>query len=98
MNDAAPTARGDALLQQAITSLRQGNSLVDPALYEPLTELLEDAAQGDDEGVINPYIEAVAAALLGSPLTPDSPAAAPGQQPTVASDNHTPTTTRSTIS
>jgi len=59
-------------------------------LYEPLTELLEDAAQGDDEGVINPYVEAVAAALLGSPLTSARPAA--------ASDSHTPTPTRSTIS
>jgi hypothetical protein len=49
-------------------------------LYEPLTELLEDTAQGDDEGVgvINPYVEAVAAALLGSPLTPGRSAAAPG--------------------
>ncbi|MFF4187215.1 hypothetical protein ACFYZ9_28885 [Streptomyces sp. NPDC001691] len=98
MNDAAPTARGDTLLQQAITSLRQGNPLVDPALYEPLTELLEDAAQGDDEGVINPYVEAVAAALLGSPLTPARPTAAPGHGSAVASHSHTPTPTRSTIS
>ncbi|WP_332757185.1 hypothetical protein [Streptomyces sp. MT206] len=98
MNDAAPVARGDALLQQAITSLRQGNPLVDPALYEPLTEMLEDAVQGDDEGVINPYVEAVAAALLGSPLTSARPAAAPGHRPAAASDNHTPTPTRSTIS
>ncbi|MFF3730808.1 hypothetical protein ACFYXM_10930 [Streptomyces sp. NPDC002476] len=98
MNDAAPAAHGDALLQQAITSLREGNPLVDPALYEPLTELLEDAAQGDDEGVINPYVEAVAAALLGSPLTPARPAAAPGHESAAASDSHTPTTTRSTLS
>ncbi|MFJ4880780.1 hypothetical protein ACIP93_36990 [Streptomyces sp. NPDC088745] len=98
MNDEPLATGGDALLQQAITSLRQGNPLVDPALYEPLTELLEDAVQGDDEGVINPYAEAVAAALLGGPLTPARPATAPGHGTAAASDSHIPTTTRSTIS
>lgn len=65
MDNSAPAARDDDLLQQAITSLRQGNPLVAPVLHEPLTDLLEDAAQGDDEGVISPYAKAVAAVLLG---------------------------------
>ncbi|MGW0670653.1 hypothetical protein [Streptomyces sp. NPDC002746] len=65
MSNPALAARGGDLLQQAIASLRQENPLVDPVLYEPLAELLKDAAHGDDEGVITPYVEAVAVALLG---------------------------------
>ncbi|MET9725486.1 winged helix-turn-helix domain-containing protein [Streptomyces zaomyceticus] len=53
-----------ASLEQAIESLRQGNPLVDASLRGPLAELLQDAAEGDSEGVINPYADAVARALL----------------------------------
>ncbi|MFD0501690.1 hypothetical protein [Streptomyces rhizosphaericus] len=55
------------LLHRAVESLRQGNHRVDIELRGPLAELLEDAAAGDDEGVINPYAVDVARALLGDP-------------------------------
>ncbi|MFF2378384.1 hypothetical protein ACFVUW_28745 [Streptomyces xiamenensis] len=55
-------------LDLAVESLRQGNRMVDIALRGPLAEWLEDAAEGDDEGVISPYAEAVARALLGRQL------------------------------
>lgn len=54
-----------ALLDRAVESLRQGNERVDITLRGPLAEWLEDAADGDDEGVISPYAEAVARAVLG---------------------------------
>jgi hypothetical protein len=54
-----------ATLDLAVESLRQGNRRVDIALRGPLAEWLADAAAGDGEGVINPYAEAVARALLG---------------------------------
>ncbi|MEU7697176.1 GntR family transcriptional regulator [Streptomyces sp. NPDC039028] len=56
-----------ASLEQAAESLRQGNPLVDASLRGPLAELLQDAAEGDSEGFINPYAEAVAQALLRRP-------------------------------
>jgi hypothetical protein len=52
-------------LQRAMESLRQGNRLVDISVRGPLAELLDDALAGDEEGVISPYAEAVARALLG---------------------------------
>ncbi|MFJ1936862.1 hypothetical protein ACIOGZ_29910 [Kitasatospora sp. NPDC088160] len=58
---------GAAALDRAIESLRQGNHRVDISVRGPLAELLEDAAQGDADGVLNPYAEAVARALLGQP-------------------------------
>jgi hypothetical protein len=58
------------LVHRAVESLRQGNPCVDIALREPLALWLEDAAAGDDEGVINPYAVDVARAVLGdSPVT-----------------------------
>jgi hypothetical protein len=36
-----------------------------PGLAEPLADLLDDQADGDDEGVINPWALAVARAILG---------------------------------
>jgi hypothetical protein len=41
-------------------------------LRGPLAELLEDAAGGDEEGVVNPYAEAMAQAVLG-PYVPRAP-------------------------
>ncbi|MGW2652179.1 hypothetical protein ACWC1D_00735 [Streptomyces sp. NPDC001478] len=54
------------LLHRAVESLRQGNRRADIELRGPLAEWLEDAAEGDDEGVISPYAEAVARVLLGA--------------------------------
>lgn len=53
------------LLHHAVESLRQGNRRADIELRGPLAEWLEDAATGDDEGVISPYAVAVAHAVLG---------------------------------
>ncbi|WP_369252949.1 hypothetical protein [Streptomyces sp. R41] len=53
------------LLLRAVESLRNGNPVDIAQLRGPLVELLEDAAGGDDEGVINPYARAVAVAVLG---------------------------------
>lgn len=61
-------SEGSETLDLAIESLRRGNRMVDIALRGPLAEWLEDAAEGDDEGVISPYAEAVARALLGQRL------------------------------
>lgn len=49
-----PPARLDAaeLLQRAVESLRQGNRRVDVEIRAPLADWLEDAWQGEDEGVI----------------------------------------------
>mgnify|MGYP001041034541 CR=1 FL=1 len=55
------------LLNRAVESLRQGNRRADIALRDPLAEWLEDAAVGDDEGVISPYAVDVARAVLGEP-------------------------------
>ncbi|MFG2563561.1 hypothetical protein [Streptomyces sp. NPDC048496] len=52
------------VIEQAVTSLHQGNRYVDIAVRGPLAEWLEDAADGDSEGVINPYAVALAEALL----------------------------------
>ncbi|OEJ21941.1 hypothetical protein AR457_39115 [Streptomyces agglomeratus] len=56
---------GAPLLERAVESLRHGNRRVDIEVRGPLAEWLEDAVQGDDEGVISPYAEAVAQAMLG---------------------------------
>lgn len=61
-------SEGSETLDLAIESLRQRNRMVDIALRGPLAEWLEDAAEGDDEGVISPYAEAVARVLLGQQL------------------------------
>ncbi|MEW1569246.1 hypothetical protein AB0454_40590 [Streptomyces sp. NPDC093509] len=53
------------LLHHAVESLRQGNRRAGIELRSPLAEWLEDAAAGDDEGVISPYAVAVARAVLG---------------------------------
>ncbi|MFE9813131.1 hypothetical protein ACFYRN_42080 [Streptomyces sp. NPDC005227] len=53
------------LLDRAVESLRQGNRRADVELRGPLAEWLDDAAAGDDEGVISPYAAAVARAVLG---------------------------------
>ncbi|MFD6994579.1 hypothetical protein [Streptomyces sp. NPDC059943] len=53
------------LLDRAVESLRQGNPRADIELRGPLAEWLEDAAAGDDEGVISPYAVDVARAVLG---------------------------------
>ncbi|WP_316521745.1 hypothetical protein [Kitasatospora brasiliensis] len=65
----SPFAERDSavLLHQAVESLRQGNHRVDIAVRGPLAEWLEDAAEGDDEGVISPYAVAVAESLLSGP-------------------------------
>ncbi|MEH6376238.1 hypothetical protein V7793_18200 [Streptomyces sp. KLMMK] len=51
------------LLLRAARVVRQ-ESVVDVTLRTPLAEWLEDAADGDDEGVISPYAEAVARAVI----------------------------------
>ncbi|MFF3958446.1 hypothetical protein ACFYY1_35310 [Streptomyces sp. NPDC001890] len=68
MNSSFPTESDESLaklLHRSVESLRQGNDRVDIALRGPLAEWLEDAADGDDEGVISPYAEAMARAVLG---------------------------------
>ncbi|MET8816466.1 hypothetical protein ABZW47_31255 [Streptomyces sp. NPDC004549] len=52
-------------LLRAVELLRDGKPVDLALLRAPLAELLEDAAAGDDEGVVNPYATAVAHALLG---------------------------------
>lgn len=51
---------------RAVESLRCGAPVDVAVLRGPLAELLEDAAAGDDEGVVSPYADAVAKALLGT--------------------------------
>ncbi|ELP65948.1 hypothetical protein STRTUCAR8_10231 [Streptomyces turgidiscabies Car8] len=50
---------------RAVASLRSGATADFARLRAPLAELLEDAAVGDDEGVVSPYAEAMARAVLG---------------------------------
>ncbi|MEU7187440.1 hypothetical protein [Streptomyces sp. NPDC045369] len=52
------------LVGRAAESLRQGNRRADDQLRDPLAKWLEDAAGGDDLGVISPYAVAVARAVL----------------------------------
>ncbi|MDG9701502.1 hypothetical protein [Streptomyces sp. DH37] len=56
-----------AVLLDAVASLRSGAPLDVELLRGPLAELLQDAAAGDGDGVVNPYARAVAAAVLGHP-------------------------------
>lgn len=53
------------LVLRAAELLRSGAPVNIALLRAPLAELLDDAADGDDEGVISPYVEVVARAVLG---------------------------------
>lgn len=53
------------MVLRAVASLRSGTTADFALLRAPLAELLEDAAVGDDEGVVSPYAEAMARAVLG---------------------------------
>ncbi|MFF1341910.1 hypothetical protein ACFVYT_29115 [Streptomyces sp. NPDC058290] len=50
--------------ERAVQSLREGNPRVDIALRGPLAMWREDAADGDEDGAVNPYAVACAQALL----------------------------------
>ncbi|MCX5112533.1 hypothetical protein OOK13_29475 [Streptomyces sp. NBC_00378] len=68
MNSSFPIESDESLaelLHRFVESLRQCGDRVHIALRGPLAEWLEDAADGDDEGVISPYAEAVDRAVLG---------------------------------
>jgi len=53
-------------LRTAEERIRQGDRRIDIALRGPLAELLDDQAEGDDEGEINPYALALARAINGT--------------------------------
>lgn len=50
--------------ERAVQSLREGDPRVDITLRGPLAMWLEDAADGDEDGAVNPYAVACAQALL----------------------------------
>ncbi|MFD6464822.1 hypothetical protein [Streptomyces goshikiensis] len=50
--------------ERAVQSLREGNPLVDISLRGPLAMWLEDAADGDGDGAVNPYALVCAEVLL----------------------------------
>jgi hypothetical protein len=54
------------IVRLAVESLRSGNKSVDIEVRGPLAAWLEDAGEGDDHGVINPYALDVARAVLAN--------------------------------
>jgi hypothetical protein len=61
-----PQAAEAETIRQAVESLRTGNKSVAIEIRGPLANWLEDAWEGDSDGVINPYAFDVAKAILAN--------------------------------